>query len=506
MIASPLLTALIVLPLLGAGAVLAAPDTRAALTLARGAATLALALALAAVVTWDPAGPTWQLTHTMPWLPALGAAWRVGLDGLALPMLPLAAGVGLAALVGLDPDRDASPRLQAGALLVQTSALTAIFVATDLALFFAAWELALLPTVLMLGLAGRSAGQEGIAVRVGLTLLIAGMPLLLALVVLAGPGGPPNLDLTSLEAQPLPLVTQRVALGLMLLGLAVKAPLAPFHGWMPDTVAEGPAGLAAGIVGFKTGAWAMLRLGLALCPAALAEVAPALGVIAVLSALYAALHAMRATRLRRTVAWLGVSHVGLVVAGIATLDAAGVQGAVWTLAHFALSGTGLVLLAAWLGRRMGREELPGWAGLAAAAPGFAGWFIAFGLVSVGMPGTSGFVGEVLVLLGVLRTHPWWLLIALPVVPLGAVALGRRLAGMVGGPKSEASAGLRGMEPWEVAPLAGLLVVSIFLGIFPSLGLDRTAARVEGLVAEAQGPEAGVATASNPATTSASLTR
>jgi NADH-quinone oxidoreductase subunit M len=369
-------------------------------------------------------------------------------------------------------------------VLALTAALLGVYVALDAVLFFAFWELGLSPTLLLLGLWGSGAARRRIATRVLVTLLLGGVPLLAGLVLAVRGDGGWQTDLVALAASPPAPAAQGAIAALLLLGLAVKAPLPPFHGWMPETMGEGPAPLGALVVGFKIGAWGLLRLLAPLAPSAFAELAPWLGAWAVGGAAYAGLVALRQPSLRRLVAWLGVSHVGIVVLAIASREPSGVQGALLALAHFPLASSALVLLAGWLHDRLRTEDLAHLGGIAARAPRFAALLVLGLAAAAGLPGTSGFVGELLALVSAFRAWPVAGALAVVALAFGVVAVVRAGAAILGGrPAGPGVTELRDATGAESAPVLMLLAVSVLLGLVPSVPLVLTEGAVAATAAD-----------------------
>ncbi len=477
----PLLTVLLAVPALGAVLALLVRGP-AALGIARLAAALTVGLSVLVVAGFQPerAGP--QLVVDAVWLPSVGARWHLGVDGLSLPFLPLTALLMSVVLGTIHPRRVPSPGLQAALVLWLGTALLGVYVALDAVVFFGFWELGLAPIALLLVGWGTGASPQHTALRGFVSLLLGGVPLLLGLLVLAGAGPMWTTDLGVLASQRPPMATQALALVLLGIGLAAKAPLPPLHGWMPEALGEGPAALGAMVVGLKIGVWALVRLVLPTCPDAVALAAPWLTGVAVVGSVYAGLHALRQPTLRRLIAWVGISHVGIAVLGITSLDGDGVRGGVMALVSFALSAAPAMLVAGLVMDRLDSEDLHGVGGLATVAPRLAGLMVAAGLAMVGLPGTSGFVGELLAVTGGFRAHPWTLLFALPALGLGAVATVRAGERVLGGPPSnQAVAELRDVSGSEAAPVLLLLALSVIVGLFPGLVLHRVGASADALV-------------------------
>lgn len=420
----PLITLLVVIPLTGALLTRLAPRSARAIT--RLTATLELALALLAIALYDPGLPTPQLREHAPWIPAIGAAWHVALDPLGAVFVPLTAALTL--LITLTERRP----LHLALALVFQAALILIYTAQDAILFFAGWEAILIP-ILITGLdphdsphpaAHRITGRAVTALFIGGAALLTGLALLIAATGTS--------DLTAIARAPITLGTQRTALAFILIGLAVKAPLWPLHGWMPRLLAAGPLGIGLLVIGFKTGVWAILRLA-PLCAEALTEAAPLLIALGVTSALWSALIALRQRDLRRLTAWITIAHAGLVIAAIATGTPTARLAALFDLATVTLTATALLLLAHEVEHRYGQGDLAATTGLAKTTPRLAAAITFFALAALGLPLTGGFIGELLLYTALAEWHPLALLAALLPLPLIATALARLLRDLLGGP-------------------------------------------------------------------------
>ena len=206
---------------------------------------------------------------------------------------------------------------------------------------------------------------------------------------------------------------------LLFAGFAVKAPLVPFHTWLPTTAMEAPTQLTALLIGLKLGAFGILRFAMPLTPDASVEYAWVLGIFGAITFIYAAMIAMQQTNLRRLLAYASISHVGLVIVGIATLNMQGIQGAIFQLLNFSLIASCLILIAGFIQHRLGSTELIHLGGLAKVMPRLTTFFFLFAMASIGVPGTSGFPAELLLIVGALTAHPGLGIAALLGAILGA---------------------------------------------------------------------------------------
>ena len=254
---------------------------------------------------------------------------------------------------------------------------------------------------------------------------------------------------------------------LLFLGFAVKAPLFPFHTWLPTVLREGPVGLSALLVGLKLGAFGILRFAVPLAPTAAREYFWLMAALGLFGMLYGALVALRQSNLRLMLAFSSVSHVGLVIAGIAAMNVQGVQGAVFQLVNFGIVSGGLLLLTGFLHHRLGSTDLASLGGLAQPAPRLTAFFLLLGMAAIGLPGTNGFVAELLILIGVLQAAPGLAPVAVLGVILGAAYFLGFYQRAFLGPVTDASvASAADLRPREVliAGVLGLLVLAG--GLFP----------------------------------------
>jgi NADH-quinone oxidoreductase subunit M len=391
-------------------------------------ALLGLAVALMVVAGFDPSDGGFQLVERHDWIPTLHIQYLVGVDGISVLFLPLTvllfAGVILASWNSVRT----MCRLYYSLLLMLEGATLGIFCALDTVLFFLFWELTLIPIYFLVSLWGVGPNRRYAAVKYTLFMLVGGVPLLFAFLLLAfnhaalaGTGIPFGLtfDYPTLLQTPLPHGLGLTVFLLLLLGFAVKTPLFPLHTWLPALATDGPAGIAALMTGLKLGVYGLIRFAVPLAPDAAQELHWLLAGLGVIGILYGALAALAQTNLRRMLAFSSVSHVGLVVLGIASFNLQGIQGALFQLLNFTVVAGGLFLLTGFLRYRTGTTEIIGLGGAAKTMPLLASFFLLLGLASVGLPGTSGFPAELLLILSALETHTGAGLAALFGVVLGA---------------------------------------------------------------------------------------
>lgn len=486
----PLLSLTIAAPLLLALPVWLARDVVRARRLALAATLVTLALTLVVLARFDTATAGFQLVERASWIPTLNVHYTVGIDGLSVLFLPLTAVLFIGVVAASWTTVRVMPQLYFALLLLLEGITLGIFCATDTLLFFLFWELTLIPIYFLIGLWGIGPNRRYAAVKYTLFMLTGGVPLLFGFLLLAfhhaGAAGVPAglvFDYATLLSRPLDPGAQLAVFLLLLTGFAVKAPLFPLHTWLPTVAMEGPVAIAAIMTGLKLGAYGLIRFVVPLAPQAALDLHWLLAGLGAVGLLYGAVAAMAQTNLRRMLAFSSLSHVGLVVLGIASFNIQGIQGALFQLLNFTVVAGGLFLLAGFLHHRIGSTELVNLGGAARSMPLLASFFFLFGLAGMGVPGTNGFPAEHLLLLSALQTHTGAGLAALVGVILGAgyfLSLYRQA--FLGPVRSAVVADAMDLRPRELA-VAGLLATLILvLGFYPAAVLDLTRSAGEGWVA------------------------
>jgi NADH-quinone oxidoreductase subunit M len=474
-----LLTAALFAPLAGAVLVAAVPAARA--NLARWVALLAslvalgLAVALAARFRAGEAG--FQLGAVADWVPSFGVSYRVGVDGVSLPLVLLTAVLTPLAIVGSWRMVDRS-RSYVALLLVLETAMLGVFVSLDLFLFYVFWEAVLVPAYFLIGSFG---GQRRVyaAVKFFVYTLLGGLLMLVGIIALfylqQRATGTPSFDYEVLRDFDKDPGTQRWLFAAFFAAFAVKTPLWPFHTWLPDAYTEAPATttvLLAGVMS-KLGVYGFLRYSLPLFPDAARDLQPLLLTLAVVGIVYCALVAAVQRDFKTLVAYSSVSHLGFIVLGVFALNLQGLQGAVfYMVAHGLLIG-GLFFVTGMLEERRGTRRIEEFGGLQQAAPRMAGVMLVITLGAVALPGLVGFVGEFLTLLGAFLANRAYAVVGATGVILGAVYLLWAYQRMWHGPlereENRAVGDLTGREWAILAPLVAAIVV---LGLFPRPVLER----------------------------------
>ncbi|HIE55369.1 MAG TPA: NADH-quinone oxidoreductase subunit M, partial [Chromatiaceae bacterium] len=369
-------------------------------------ALLDLLVAMLVVAQFDSRTGGFQMLEQAPWIPTLDVYYKVGVDGISVLFLPLTVLLFLAVLLASWNQVRLMPRLFFSLLLLLESATLGVFCALDTMLFFLFWELSLLPLYFLVSHWGVGPNRRFAAVKYSLFMLAGGIPLLFGFLVLAlghaGSEGVPLFDLVRLLELGTPAHLQTLVFFLLLAGFAVKAPLVPFHTWLPVVAMEGPVAVVALLAGLKLGLFGLIRFVVPLAPEAAQSYHWLLAGLGVLGILYGALGALAQSNLRRMLAFSSVSHVGLVVLGVSSFSLQGIQGALFQLLNFIVISGGLFLLSGFLHQRIGSTEAVNLGGGAQGMPLLSAFFFLFALASLGVPGTSGFPAEFLLLFSALQ--------------------------------------------------------------------------------------------------------
>jgi len=490
--ALPILSLLIGLPFAAGLSMVFVPKPETGRMLALAAAVLELLLAAMLLWGFDPVDPGLQFVERHAWIPSLNAHYQLGVDGVSVLFPFLGAVLNLAVIVASWTVVQNRVRLYYGMILALGGATVGVFCATDLMLFFLFWELTIVPVYVLAGFSGIGPQRRYAAVKYALFMLASGIPLLFAILLLAlnharflGVPAPAGLSFDYLALLDTPLgggLATAVFL-LLVLGFAVKAPLFPFHGWLPTLAMEGPAGLTAWLAGLKLGAFGIVRFAVPLSPQAALEYRGLMAGVGILTAAYGAIVAMRQTNLRRLLAFSSISHVGLVVAGIAALNFQALQGALFQLANFSIVAGGLFMVAGFIQHRTGSTEIDQLGGLAKPMPLLGALFFVLGLASLGVPGTSGFAAEHLILIGLLRQHTGLGLAALFAGIVAAAYVLRYFRRAFLGPDKLGTApGELDLRPRELLVAGALVLWVVVLGLFPRLALDLSDGAVSALLA------------------------
>jgi NADH-quinone oxidoreductase subunit M len=427
----PILSLLVFLPLLGALIIWLLEDEDLINNAALAVALVELMLAGIVVMRFVPGSAAMQFSERLPWVPPLGISYHLAVDGISVLFVVLTAFLTtLIVLYSWDTVRQQIKTYYMALFALETT-IVGIFVSIDLIMFFVFWELMLIPSYFLIKLWGAGTERQYAALKYVLYTLLGSVFMLVGIVLLnlnyhdwAVTHHAESLytfDFLQLLTVPIPRSQQVLIFWLLFLGLAFKAPIFPFHTWLPDALMEGPIGIAVVLAGIKLGTYGFLRFSLPLLPEASRSdgVMLTMMALAVLAILYGALIALVQPDLRRLLAFSSISHLGFVLLGLFALNFQGLQGSLLTMINLGFSTAGLFFIAGFLHTRRQSTLLSAFGGLARRVPLLATFFLIIGLASIGLPGTNGFVGEFLVLLGAFQAN--WLVAVFAVtgVILGA---------------------------------------------------------------------------------------
>jgi NADH-quinone oxidoreductase subunit M len=479
------LSLIIFLPLAGALALVFVPGSRVRairlLTLGTAAAVLVLTVALVFGFEGGTGGP--QFVEQRAWL-GYGIRYHVGVDGISLFLVALTALLMPVALLSSWGSVGARVKEFSFFMLVLETAVLGVFLSLDLFLFYVFWEAMLIPMAFIIGIWG---GGRRIyaAMKFVLFTMFGSLLMLAAILVLqaqfhraTGAHSFAIADLCGLSLAPGLQTWLFLAFGL---AFAVKVPMFPLHTWLPDAHVEAPTPgsvILAGIL-LKTGAYGFIRLSLPLFPDAAARFLPGLSVLAAVGIVYGGLMALAQKDMKSLVAYSSVSHMGLIVLAVFALNAEAMEGALFQMIGHGLGTGALFLCVGALYERMHTRRISDYGGVGRTMPVFSALFLIALLSSLGLPGLSGFVGEILCFFGVFQADRGLAIVAVTTVILSAAYLLRLFQGIAHGPvANDAVRSLKDVNGRELAALGPLIVLMLGLGLFPGLLLGKMHASVK----------------------------
>ena len=441
--------------------------------------------------SFDPANTGWQSVADFRWIGAWGIRFTVGVDGIAVMMVLLTTFIMLLAVGGSWTSIRARTHSYYALLLVLTTGMLGVFLALDLFLFYVMWEVMLIPMYFIIGIWG---GERRIyaSIKFFIYTMVGSMLMLAAIVYLGLAARDPmtgqlnfNYDYILQHA----FVTSTAAkwlFGGFFLAFAVKVPMFPFHTWLPDAHVEAPTAGSVVLASLmlKLGTFGFIRLAVPLFPAAAMSptIRSIILILAVIGIVYGALVSMVQPDFKKLVAYSSVSHLGFVMLGIFALTVQSVQGALMVMINHGISTGALFFLIGMIYERRHTRLIDAYGGIARAVPMFGALLTIVTFSSIGVPGTNGFVGEFLVLLGSFRTEPVLALISTTVVIIAAVyllwAIQRILFNPLDKPENEH---IPDLNRRELAVMIPLVVAIVWLGVYPAPVLRRMQGAAEKFV-------------------------
>ncbi|WP_420432603.1 NADH-quinone oxidoreductase subunit M [Hyphobacterium sp.] len=455
---------------------------------ARGVALLTtlvtFALSIVVMIRFDASNPGFQLVEEVSWFSEFGMAYRMGVDGLSVLFVLLTAFLmPISILASWKIEKRVADYMIA--FLVLESLMIGVFCALDMVLFYVFFEGGLIPMFLIIGVWG-GANRVYAAFKFFLYTLLGSVLMLVALVFMFLQAG--TTDITVLLETPFAAEIQTWLWLAFFASFAVKMPMWPVHTWLPDAHVEAPTAgsvILAGIL-LKMGGYGFLRFSLPMFPDASAYFTPLVFALSVIAIIYTSLVAFRQTDIKKLIAYSSVAHMGLVTMGLFAMTELGVQGAIFQMiSHGVISGA-LFLAVGVIYDRMHTREIAFYGGLVHRMPVYAAVLALFTMANVGLPGTSGFVGEIMAMIGTFQVSTWAAAGAAIGVILSAVymltAYRNLVLGDLTNPKLEA---INDMNVREWAIFMPLIIATLVLGFFSTLITDVTAASVEQLISNYQ---------------------
>ncbi|MCH8877327.1 MAG: NADH-quinone oxidoreductase subunit M [Chloroflexi bacterium] len=450
---------------------------------ALAAATLALLLSLVVFIGYDSAEGGYQFQERAEWIPALGISYFVGVDGMSAPMV-LLTGIVIFTGVLISWRLDDRPREFFLFLFILATGVFGVFVSLDLFQLFFFYEIALFPMFLLIAIWGWKVTREYAAMKLTLYLFIGSVIALVGGLVMVFSSGLETFDMLQLQTAGFSTTFQRIWFPFVFFGFAVLAGIFPFHNWSPDGHVAAPTAVSmfhAGVL-MKLGAFAALRVGIVLLPEGARFWAPLILVLASINVIYGAFIAMVQTDFKYVIGFSSVSHMGLVLLGFATLNRDGLTGAglqmfshgVMTALFFAVVGM--------VYDRAHTREIPRLGGISKVMPLATVAFIVGGLVSMGMPGLSGFVAEFPIFMGLWRTQPIIAIVVVISIVITAAYIMRIIGKVFFGDMPEEFEGHFGdVLVQDKVALVLLSALLVLIGIYPAVMAPMVASGAEAVL-------------------------
>jgi NADH-quinone oxidoreductase subunit M len=493
-----LLSALVWLPIAAGIIVLLLGDSRVGI--ARWVALLAtlatFALSLDLLAGFRTGTAAFQFIEKVPWIPRFAAFYHLGVDGISLPLIVLTAFIAIPVVIAGWSTIERRPAQYFAAFLIMEGLMIGVFSALDALLFYFFWEAMLIPMFLIIGIWG---GPRRVyaTIKFFLYTFLGSVFMLVALIYMYVKAG--SYELATFHALPLTRVEQLWIFLAFLLAFAVKVPMWPVHTWLPDAHVEAPTGgsvILAAIM-LKMGGYGFLRFSLPITPDASQELNLLMIALSLIAVVYIGFVALVQQDMKKLIAYSSIAHMGFVTLGTFVLyaiasssgnlkgAAMGLDGAMVQMVSHGLVSGALFLCVGVLYDRMHSREISAYGGVVNTMPRFAAFVVLFALANTGLPGTSGFVGEFLVILATFKANFWYALLAGTTLVLGAAYTLWLVKRVVFGPvANDGVASLEDLNSRELIVLGALAVAVLLLGIWPAPLLEIMQASIHHLVDQA----------------------
>jgi len=438
-----------------------------------------LLIALPMLNHFDTGTAAFQFTQKLPWIPRFNAYYALGVDGISLPLVVLTAFITIPVVIAGWTVIEARPAQYFAAFLIMEGLMIGVFCATDALLFYFFWEAMLIPMFLIIGIWG---GPRRVyaTIKFFLYTFLGSVFMLAALIYMYVKAG--DYSIASFQALPLTLVEQRWIFVAFLLAFAVKVPMWPVHTWLPDAHVEAPTGgsVVLAAIMLKMGGYGFLRFSLPVAPDASRELDLLIIALSLIAVVYIGFVALVQQDMKKLIAYSSIAHMGFVTLGAfivyeivrntGGLDGAGMglDGAmVQMISHGLVSGA-LFLCVGVLYDRVHSRQIADYGGVINTMPIFAAFMVLFALANTGLPGTSGFVGEFLVILASFKASFWYSLLAATTLVLGAAYTLWLVKRVVFGPVANHHvAELTDLNGREFIVLAALALAVLLIGVWPA---------------------------------------
>ena len=481
----PILSLCTFVPLLGALAILLMPRAENARWIALGTTVVVFVLSLVMWANFDNANPGFQMVEKLAWLGG-GISYHMGVDGISMLFVVLTAGLMPFCILASWESIETRVAEYMIAFLVLETMMIGVFCALDLVLFYVLFEAGLIPMFLIIGVWG---GKRRIyaSFKFFLYTFVGSVLMLLAIMSMYWYTG--TTDIVALLDNPdFPPQMQTWLWLAFFASFAVKMPMWPVHTWLPDAHVEAPTAgsvILAGIL-LKMGGYGFLRFSLPMFPVATEMFAPLVFTMSVIAIIYTSLVALAQEDMKKLIAYSSVAHMGFVTMGIFTVNHQGVEGGIFQMiSHGVVSGA-LFLCVGVVYDRLHTRDIAAYGGLASRMPLYAVCFLVFTMANVGLPGTSGFVGEFLTMLGAFVHNSWIAIFAATGVILSAayaLFLYRRV--MFGALVKPSLKTMQDLSAREIALLAPLVILTIAMGVYPKPVFDVTTPAVAKLITDSK---------------------
>jgi NADH-quinone oxidoreductase subunit M len=468
----PILSLITFLPLVGGVVILSVRGDEA--TVASNArwtalwtSLIVLALSLILWVKFDQTEPGFQFVEDVKWLPDYGVGYKMGVDGISVLFVLLSTLLTPICILSSWDVITRSVREYMLTFLILETMMVGIFCALDFVVFYIFFEGVLVPMFLIIGIWG---GERRVysAFKFFLFTFAGSVLMLLALLAMWFQAG--TSDITVLLKTPFPPAMQTWLFLAFFASFAVKVPMWPVHTWLPDAHVEAPTAgsvILAGVL-LKLGAYGFLRFSVPMLPQASAEFAPFIFTLSVVAVIYTSFVALAQEDMKKLIAYSSVAHMGVVTIGIFTFNIQGVQGALFQMLSHGVVSAALFLIVGVLYDRLHTHEIARFSGLADRMPVYALVFALFMMATNGLPGTSGFIGEFLVIVGAMQVNFWLALLGAMGMILGAAYMLYLYRRVIFGRLTKADLrGILDLSPREIAIFAPLAVLTLWMGIYPS---------------------------------------